>query len=189
MLTFDPTSAFNSVDLPALGAPMSAMNPQRVGSSTIKLVRRHADAGKHLSGGGLFGGALRAADTFRRRPVRQHDGDAKFRIVMGSRSREFAIVRGWKATRLRPFLQDRFWIAQRPQRLEHPLLPETGDHLVGRVVAAIDEHRADKRLAYVRQYRGSTPAACMRLGTAKLGHGFEIHRTRQLRTGSVANQY
>src|SRR5262245_33151023 len=188
MLTFDPTSAFNSVDLPALGAPMRAMNPQRVGSSTIKLVRRHTDAGKHLSGSGLFGGTFRAADAFRRRPVRQHDGDAKFRIVMGSRSRELAIVRGWKATRLRPFLQDRFWIAQRPQRLEHPLFPETGDQFIGRAVAAIDEHRADKRLAHVRQYRGSTPAARMRLGTAELEHGPEVHGTRNLGAGLLANQ-
>src|SRR5215510_190289 len=163
MLTFDPTSAFNNVDLPALGAPMSAMKPQRVGSSAIKLVRRHADAGKHHSGGGLLGGAFRAADTFSWRPVRQHDGDAKFRIVMGSRSREFAIVRGWQAARLRPFLQYCFWIAQWPQRLEHPLFPEAGDQLIGRIVAAIDEHRTDKRLAHVRQYRDSTPAARMRL--------------------------
>src|SRR5580765_3284571 len=113
MLTFDPTSAFSSVDLPALGAPMSAMKPQRVESSAIKLVRRHADAGKHGGGGGLFGGALGAADTFRWWPVREHDGDAKFRIVVRSRACQLTIIRGRKAASLRPFLQDRLWIAQR----------------------------------------------------------------------------
>src|SRR5262245_38310102 len=188
MLTFDPTSAFNNVDLPALGAPMSAMKPQRVESSAIKLVRRHADAGKHLGGGGLFGRALRTADAFGWRPIRQHDRNAKFRIMMGSCSRELPVVGSWKTARLRPFLQDRFRIAQRAQRLEHPLFPETGDQLVGRVVAAIDEHRADKRLAYIRQYRGSTPAARMRLGTAELEHGSEVHRTRNLGTGFLANK-
>src|SRR5262249_5103599 len=180
MLTFDPTSAFSSVDLPALGAPMSAMKPQRVESSTIKLVRRYADAGKHLGGGGLFSGALGAANAFRRRPVWQDDGDAKFRIVMGSRSCELAIGRGWKASCLRPFLQDCFWIAQRPQRLEHPFFPEAGDQLIGRIIAAIDERRTDKRLAHVRQYRGPTPAACMRLRSTEFEHGSEVHRTRNL---------
>ena len=107
---------------------------------------------------------------------------------MGSRSREFAIVRGWQAARLRPFLEDCFWIAQRPQRLEHPLFPEAGDQLIGRIVAAIDEHRADKRLAHVRQYRGSTPATRMRLRTAELEHGPEVHRTRNLGAGLFANQ-
>src|SRR4029077_5774519 len=119
MLTFDPTSAFSSVDLPALGAPMSALKPQRVESSAIKLVRRHTDAGKHGGSGGLFGGALGTADTFRRAPGPEHDGHAEFRIVVWSRARQLTIVRGRKAASLRPFLQDRFWIAQRPQWLWH----------------------------------------------------------------------
>ena len=70
--TLLPTSALISVDLPALGAPISAMKPQRVSSlslvaaSAIGAVRPHALALEHGGGGGLLGGALGAADAFGR---------------------------------------------------------------------------------------------------------------------------
>ena len=48
MVTLEPTSALSSVDLPALGAPISAIKPQLVplrckAVSDIKFIRRHAD--------------------------------------------------------------------------------------------------------------------------------------------------
>ena len=56
--TFEPTSALTSVDLPALGAPMTATKPQREGSETISVRWRPVDAGEHGCGGRLFGFAL-----------------------------------------------------------------------------------------------------------------------------------
>src|SRR5262249_32222573 len=116
MVTLEPTSALSSVDLPALGAPIRAMKPQRVsepcaGASAINLVRRHADPRKHLGGGRLLGGALGTAQPFRRRAVWQYNGDAEFRIVVRPRARQFPVDRGRKPARLRPFLQHGFWIA------------------------------------------------------------------------------
>ena len=62
MVTLEPTSALSSVDLPALGAPISATKPQRVSPagwvSGIKLVGCDTDARQHGGGGGLFGGTL-----------------------------------------------------------------------------------------------------------------------------------
>src|SRR4051794_29013680 len=83
MLTFDPTSALMSVDLPAFGAPISAMKPQRRSASAIRRVHAHAFAREHRGGGRLLGGALRAPDALRRRQCRHIDRDTKFRIVVG----------------------------------------------------------------------------------------------------------
>src|ERR1700704_3375401 len=67
IVTLVPTSALMSVDLPALGAPISATKPQRVlvvaspGRSAIGTFRLDPFARQHRGGGGLLGGALRAA--------------------------------------------------------------------------------------------------------------------------------
>ena len=68
--TLEPTSALIRVDLPALGAPISATKPQRVSPDrALRLShrRRHAFALQQGGGGGLFGRALRAALAFGRR--------------------------------------------------------------------------------------------------------------------------
>ena len=90
IVTLEPTSALSSVDLPALGAPISATKPQRVSfavlGSAIAAIRRHALALQHGRGRGLLGGALGAADAFRRREFRKLDGNAEFRIVVRARA-------------------------------------------------------------------------------------------------------
>src|SRR5262245_7127089 len=69
MATFAPTSALTSVDLPALGAPITAMKPHRVsapasgaavGSSSgcIGAALPNALADEQRHGGGLLGSAL-----------------------------------------------------------------------------------------------------------------------------------
>src|SRR4029078_2240086 len=77
--TLLPTSALISVDLPALGAPISAMKPQRLASrvvaSTIGAIRLHAFALEHGGSGRLLRGALGAADPLGRlapRHTRRH---------------------------------------------------------------------------------------------------------------------
>ena len=82
--TLAPTSALSSVDLPALGAPISATKPQRV-SSALRLTFAHAArlarfalARQESLGGGLFGDAF---------------GGAGRRAAAGSRSTSTAIVK------------------------------------------------------------------------------------------------
>src|SRR5262249_49141539 len=76
METLVPTSALRSVDLPALGTPMSAMKPQRVSpgaapaaGSAIGRVRRHSLPRQHGGGGGLLRRAFRAAGSLGRRAL------------------------------------------------------------------------------------------------------------------------
>src|SRR5256885_11910247 len=90
MVTLAPTSALMSVDLPTLGAPISAMKPQRrpggvpVAVSAIEALPLDALAGQHGGGCGLLGGAFGAADPFRRRSVGQLAVDPEFGIVAGT---------------------------------------------------------------------------------------------------------
>jgi hypothetical protein len=136
IVTLEPTSALTSVDLPTLGAPISATKPQRVavaghlrGESSIIAAAADAFARDHHGGRDLFGGALAAADAFGRRQPRQIHGDAELRIVMRPGALDLAIDRRRQALALRPFLQHRLGIAQRPPRLAHPLGPVALDEL------------------------------------------------------------
>src|ERR1700693_3379831 len=127
--TLAPTIALIRVDLPTLGAPISAMNPQRrsadapFSGSTIEASRHHPFAGQHDGGGRLLGGTLGAAGPLRRQAIGKLDGDAKLRIVVGAGALDLAIGRGRKPKRLRPFLQHGLGVAQRPLGGAHPLFP------------------------------------------------------------------
>src|SRR6185295_5144258 len=183
--TLEPTSALISVDLPALGAPISAMKPQRVSPSTI---RRHAFAGEHRGGSGLLGGALGGPDALGRRTVGDLDRDAEFRIVVRPGALDLAIGGRRQAAALRPFLQHGLRVAQRTRRLEHALAPESLDQLRGCRIAAVDEHRADQRLAGIRQSGGAPPPARVRLRIAKFQCGAEVDRARDIGAGVAAHQ-
>src|SRR6266478_1421031 len=100
IVTLEPTSALTSVDLPTLGAPISATKPHRVARSAASsegspLIASAADAfaRNHHGGGNFFGGALAAADPFGRREARQIHGDTKLRIVMRAGALDLAIDR------------------------------------------------------------------------------------------------
>src|SRR3974390_206141 len=98
IVTLEPTRALSKVDLPALGAPIRATNPQRVSiapASAIKLVHRDADAWEHGGGGGLLGGAFGGAEPLGRRAIGQHYRDAELRVLMRSGARKFAIGGRW----------------------------------------------------------------------------------------------
>src|SRR5262249_21603655 len=115
METFEPTSLFSSVDLPTLGAPISATKPQRVSVSAFAsgifdggLDRQRA--GQHRGRRCLLRIALGRAGAFHCFDARQFDRDAEFRLVVGAAAFDLS-VGGWRKTsRLCPFLQNRFRI-------------------------------------------------------------------------------
>src|SRR5215472_5030910 len=125
IVTFEPTSALTSVDLPTLGAPIWATKPHRVAAGageparSLSVIAAAGDtfALDHHGGRDLLGGALAAADPLGRRQPRQIHGDAELRVVMRPGAFDLAIDRRRQALALRPFLQHRLGIAQGPARL------------------------------------------------------------------------
>src|SRR5215207_2934767 len=164
--TLVPTSALVSVDLPTLGAPISATKPQRVsaagppaiGSATAR-VPAHALALQHGGGGRLLGRAFCAAGAFGRSILWKLDNDAEFRIVMRPTALELAIGGRRQAAPLRPFLQHGFGIAQRPVGRQHALLPEALDQDRGGGIAAVEKNRADDGLTDVSEDSLAQPCA------------------------------
>src|SRR5271154_2770190 len=153
MVTLEPTSALTSVDLPTLGAPISATKPQRVSApSAVIAAAADAFALDHHACRDLLGRALAAADAFGRRQARQINCDAELRIVMRPGALDLAVNRCRQALPLRPFLQHRLGIAERLPRLLHPFGPVVLDELLGRGIAAVEEHRADHGLADVAEH-------------------------------------
>src|SRR5579871_4944527 len=160
MVTFEPTKALTSVDLPTLGAPISATKPQRVlAVASAVIAAADAFARDHDACRDLLRGTLAAAHAFGRREARQVDGDAELRIVVRPGAFDLAIDRGRQALALRPFLQDGLGIAQGLARLLHPLGPVGLDELLRSRVAAVEEHRADHRLADIAEHGFAQPRA------------------------------
>src|SRR6202158_5450240 len=110
IVTLEPTSALTSVDLPTLGAPISATKPQAVAGATssggLSVIAAATDAFAldHYGGRDLLGGALAAADAFGRLQSRQIHRDAKLRVVMRPGALDLAVNRGRQSLALRPFL-------------------------------------------------------------------------------------
>src|SRR5262249_43194204 len=164
-------SALINVDLPTLGAPMSAMNPQRLSSrpppSAIEAIRLHAGADQHGGGGGLLGSPFRAAEALGRREMGQLDGDAKLRIVVGALALDFPARRRGRAAPLRPLWQPGLGAPQRPRGRPHTLPPQPLDQRGSRWISAVDEARPDQRLAHVSEDRGAAPPAGIDLRCSK----------------------
>src|ERR1700678_17396 len=180
MVTLEPTSALTSVDLPTLGAPISATKPQRVATggvlvedSSVIIAATDALARNHYRGCDFFGGALVAADAFGRIQSRQIHRHPELRIVMRPGAFNFAIHRRRQALALRPFLQHGLRIAQRPARLAHPFGPVAFDELRRRAITTVEKHRADYRLADVAEH-GFAQA-----GVRARAHGAELDIVKQ----------
>src|SRR6195952_1470971 len=175
IVTLEPTSALTRVDLPAFGAPISATKPQRVavgaaspaGSSVIGATA-DAFARDHHRGRDLFGRALAAADAFGGRQPGQVHGNAELRIMMRAAALHLAIHWCWQSLALRPLPQTRLGIPQRPPRLAHPLGPVALHELGRGRITAVEEHRADQRLADIAQYGLAQPGAGAGADRAKL---------------------
>src|SRR6202140_2858461 len=99
IVTLEPTSALTSVDLPTLGAPISATKPQAVAgaapASGLSVIAAAGDAfaRDHRGCRDLLRGALAAADAFGRLESRQIHGDTKLRIVMRPGTLDLAVNR------------------------------------------------------------------------------------------------
>ena len=115
-MTFEPTSALSSVDLPAFGAPISATKPQRVmSSSNVSWVRPKYHGFAHRSrnarGGHLFSRALGTCLATLRLETLEFDLHDEVRggvLARCARPRHSA-ERGERA-RLRPFLNGGFGV-------------------------------------------------------------------------------
>src|SRR5262245_62873615 len=84
MVTFSPTNALTSVDLPTLGAPIRATKPQRVavaGAVSSAFIFAADFAGEHGERRVLFRRALIAANALRRLEARQRHRDAVILLV------------------------------------------------------------------------------------------------------------
>src|SRR6202158_1184601 len=189
LVTLEPTSALTSVDLPTLGAPISATKPQRVATgaasaevSSIIAAAADAFALDHHGRCDLFGSALAAADAFGRRQPPPIHGNAKLRIVMRPGTFDLAINRRRQPLALRPFLPHRLGIAQRPPRLAHPLGPVALDELRRSGIAAVEKYRADHRLADVAEHGFAQPGARARPDRAKLDIIEQPERLRHVRS-------
>src|SRR5712671_3546173 len=195
MVTLEPTSALTSVDLPTLGAPISATKPQAVaagatssGDSPLIDVTADAFALDHRRCRALFRGALAAADALGRRKPRQIHRDAELRIVMRPGALDLAIDRRRQPLALRPFLQHRLGIAQRPPRPAHPLGPVALDELRCGSVAAVEKHRADHRLADIAEHGFAQALARSRANRAKLDVIDQPERLRHIRAALLARE-
>src|ERR1700686_5116427 len=98
-------------------------------SSFIFAAAGDAFARNHDGGADLFGVPLVAADAFGRIQSRQIHRDTELRIVMRPGALDLAIDRRRQALALRPFLQHRLGIAQRPPQPAHALRPVAVDGL------------------------------------------------------------
>src|ERR1700737_3840713 len=195
IVTLEPTRALTSVDLPTLGAPISATKPQRIatgaassGSSSIIAAAADAFARDHHGRRDLFGGALAAADALGRRQARQIHSNAKLRIGMRPGALDFAIDRCRQPLALRPFLQHRLGIAQRPPRLAHPLGPVALDELRRSRIAAVEKYRADHRLADVAEHGFAQASARARPDRAKLDIIEQPERLRHVGATLLAHE-
>ena len=151
------------VDLPALGAPMSAVKPHLGCSGVIGQVSGCCARGgvskpsriMNALGGGLFGQPLRGAAALGGRKARHGNRDDELRRMSGPAARHFAVDRRWPAEPLGPFLQRGLGVAQCAKRRAHPLRPGLGHDRRCRRKSPVEEHRPDQAL---RRHRPESPA-------------------------------
>src|SRR3990172_9045553 len=163
-LTIDtllPTSALTSVDLPALGAPITAMKPKRV-LSAVSATSPHSLAHQKGRGGRLLCRPLACPFTARGLPALDaHLGGEAGRVI-GPRSRNLGVVRQVEALSLGPFLQRRLGVG--PFLLRHLELgsPKRAHDVARLLVAGLQENGAEQRLAGVGENGGLVaPAAAL----------------------------
>ena len=194
IVTLEPTSALTSVDFTTFKAPIAATKVQRVAGrrgaawgSIRHCCRRCTPSRSIMTEAATFLGSaleLPPIPSAGSSPGRIHR-DAKLRIVMRPGALDLAVDRRRQALALRPFLQHRLGIAQRPPRLAHPLGPVALDELRRRGIAAVEKHRADHRLADVAEHGFAQPRAGAGADRAELDVFEQPERLRHVRAVSL----
>src|SRR5215470_6564748 len=108
MLTLAPTKVLTRVDLPAFGAPMIAMKPQRVsgtGAASLIGASAYAFAGKKGRGGGLLGGALAGAFAAGRLGALDANLGGEAGRMIGALARHLHVLGQLETLALGPLLQ------------------------------------------------------------------------------------
>src|SRR5262245_34849913 len=130
--TLAPTSVLTSVDLPALGAPITAMKPQRVspagpvGSSDICDIRAplpYSFARQQRRGRSLLGGALARALAARGLAALDAHLGREDRRVVRALAVDLDVVGQLQALALHPLLQQRLGISRLRRRAPEPARP------------------------------------------------------------------
>ena len=172
--TLVPTSALISVDLPALGAPISAMKPQR--RRLPIAVAAAQPSARSASTPSRFSMAAAAACSAARleRPSPSAGSGSADRPRRGIPDRDAARCarpRGRPASAGRaPAPIPAAWSSDRAAaatgvRMRSPQSRSTSS--AAAVIAAVEKHRADQRLADIGQDRGAPPAAGIGLRSAE----------------------
>src|SRR5215510_2142341 len=191
MLTLAPTSVLTRVDLPAFGAPMMAMKPQRVsGTGPTSLIgpSAYAFAGEGGHGCCLLGGALAGAFATGRFGALDANLGREAGRVIGSLARHLHILWQLEALALGPLLQCRLGIGGLGRRA-FEFGPPMGAHHVTRLgVAGLQEHRTEQGLAGIGQDRLLVAAAGTRFRFAQMQRCTEMEGACHLCTRTAAHQ-
>src|SRR5690606_27272028 len=165
-----PTSALSRVDLPALGAPTRATKPQRLTSASAMFAP--VEGGEQRRGRRLFRRPLRAGGRGGRRVRYAFDAHAHREgwAVVGTDARHHLVVRQAEAAPLGPFLQRGLGVLGRSRLGVHERRPVPLDEPRGDWPAAVDEKRADHRLATVGERRrlGALRVRALALGSPNI---------------------
>src|SRR6476660_4208439 len=191
MLILAPTRVLTSVDLPAFGAPMTAMKPQRVsGAGAWSLIGdpSHALAREQSGGGSLFRGAL--ARAFAARGLRALDAHlgGEARCVIGALAGNLHVLRQVEALALRPLLQGGLGIGGLGGRSLELGAPVRAHDIARLLVARLEKNRTQQGFAGIGQDRLLVASPGARFRFAQVQGRAEIQGASDLRAGATADQ-
>src|SRR5215475_628723 len=191
MLTLAPTSVLTSVDLPAFGAPMMAMKPQRVsatGPTSLIGASAHTFAGEKGRGRRLLGGALAGALATGRFGALDANFGREAGRVIGSLARHLHVLRQLEALALGPLLQCRLGVGGLGRRAFELGTPMGAHHITRLRVAGLQEHRPEQGLAGIGQDRLFVAATGTRFRFAQMQRGTKIEGACHLCARTAAHQ-
>ena len=193
MLSFCPTSALSSVDLPTFGRPTSAAKPLRKsGAGALNWVCPEAFRSPRAALGGLLLGAAPArAATLGARPSARHlAADAEGLRVILALDVQHRVARQAKPARLQVLLQARLGVLERLGRWQRrdARREQPRDERRRRPEPAVEIDRPAQRLERIRQDRLAAETAALELPGAELQHRPDTELERHLGERLAAHQ-
>ena len=193
MLSFSPTSAFSSVDLPTLGRPASATKPLRNSLSvTVSLTlwphRQAFRVAEHALGGLLLGAAAARAAALRaprqRLDLAAHPKHLRVQFALDALD---DVARQRQAPRLQQLLQPRLRVLERRRRRQGRDAPgKQREHRRARAASRPPSRnmRPAQRLERIGQDRLAAKAAGLELPGAQLQHFTRVRARPRARPGT-----